>query len=274
MTDGGEWMGRVGSAWAEEWHRTDRSFGELTRVLLDPTQVSDFDMALDIGCGAGEISCGLAIAYPTARVLGIDISPELLAVARRRGAGIANVRFAEADAASWVHERGHRPELLISRHGVMFFADPVVAFAHLRGQATPGARLRFTCFRTTAENEWVRLLAAAVPLPAVPADQTAPGPFAFGDPARVERILAAAGWGEIAFRPVDFAMIAGEGEGAVEEALSYFRRIGPAARVMAELPERERVLALERLQARLKAHCRDSRVALPAAAWVVTARSP
>ncbi len=66
MTGAGEWTGRVGGVWAKEWQRTDRSFGELTDRLLDPTALSSFSHALDIGCGAGEISIALATRHPNA----------------------------------------------------------------------------------------------------------------------------------------------------------------------------------------------------------------
>ena len=155
----------------------------------------------------------------------------------------------------------------------MFFADPVAVFARLRAQAAPGARLRFSCFRARADNAWAGALASVLPAPSEAPDPEAPGPFAFGNPARVEAILVAAGWHDIACEAVDYAMIAGEGEMAVDEALAYFQRIGPAARAIAELPESKRPVVLERLRALLSNHLEDGRVTLPSAAWIVTARN-
>ena len=274
MTGASEWTGRVGGAWAGEWRRTDRSFGALTDRLLDPDAIGGFTAALDIGCGAGELVERLAAAHPAAPVVGVDISPELLDVARARCADLPNARFELADAADWTPAEPLRPELLISRHGVMFFADPVAAFAHLRALAAPGARLRFSCFRGREDNGWAAALASALPVPAEAPDPVAPGPFAFSDPARVEAVLTGAGWRDVGFEPVDYAMIAGEGEDAAEEALAYFQRIGPAARAIAELPEAERPAVRERLRRVLAAHHAGGRVALPSAAWIVTAIAP
>ena len=275
MTDSGEWTGRVGTAWAQEWQRTDRSFAGLTRVLLDETRIGAFAAALDIGCGAGEVAVALARAHRSAQVLGIDIAADLIAVARIRGRGIANLAFAEADAADWSAGSGQRPDLLISRHGVMFFADPVAAFAQLCAAAAPGARLRFSCFRAPADNAGVQALAAALPPSQAVSDPHAPGPFAFADCQRVSAILAAAGWAGIAFEPVDYEMIAGQtedpGEDAVDDALAYFQRIGPAARALAELPSAARPRALERLRAVIQDHHADGLVAMSAAAWIVSA---
>lgn len=268
MTATNEWTGRVGNAWAEQWRRTDRSFGILTDRLLD---VGAFTAALDIGCGAGELVQRLASSHADALIVGIDISPELTEVARARCTDLPNARFELADAAGWTPTEPFRPDLLISRHGVMFFAAPVAAFAHLRAQSASGARLRFSCFRVREDNAWAAALASVLPGPQVMPDPEAPGPFAFGNPERVEAILGAARWSDIAFEPVDYAMIAGEGQDAIEDALTYFQRIGPAARAIADLPESERPAVRERLRAMLAAHCEDGRVTLPSAAWIVTA---
>lgn len=268
MTDALEWTGRVGHAWAEEWRRTDRSFGALTDHLLD---VENCTSALDVGCGAGELVERLARKTPGARITGIDISSELIAVAQARCASLPNVQLEEADAAAWRAPPGERYDLLISRHGVMFFADAIAAFAHLREQAAPGARLRFSCFRSPDENAWVGALASVLPTAPEPSDPEAPGPFAFAEPGRVEGILTEAGWRDIAFEAVDYAMIAGEGESAVDDAVAYFQRIGPAARAIAELPASDRIAARARLFALLAEQEAGDRVTFPAAAWIVTA---
>lgn len=264
----------MGTAWAQQWRRTDRSFGELTDRLLDLQVLGDFRHALDIGCGAGELVVRLAASHPAAQVVGIDISTELIAVARERCAGLANAHVLEADATAWQAGPLKRPDLLISRHGVMFFANPAAAFAHLRAEAAPGAALRFSCFRSRADNGWVSALSSALPRPPDTPEPGAPGPFAFADPARVEAILTGAGWREVAFEAIDYPMIAGGGADAVDDALAYFQRIGPAARAIAELPEHERLPAIKRTRTVLARHFADGRVSLPAAAWIVTACAP
>lgn len=268
-----EWTGRVGSAWAEQWRRTDRSFGVLTDRLLDPVAIGRFEHALDIGCGAGELVERLARSNPNARITGIDISAELITVARSRCADLPNARFEEDDAATREADPAERPDLLISRHGVMFFADPIAAFAHLRRQAAPGAGLRFSCFRARSDNAWAVALASVLPVSAEQPDPTAPSPFAFADPGHVEAILTTAGWRGVALEPVDYAMIAGEGEDAVEEALAYFQRIGPAARTIAEMAAADREAARARLREMLATHYDYGLVTLWSAAWIVTARA-
>lgn len=274
MTGASEWTGRVGGTWVREWERTDRSFGSLTAHLLDPAAIGDITSALDIGCGAGEVAITLAARNPAAEITGLDISQDLLSVARERGSTFGNLTFREGDAARWKpDDNSNAPDFLISRHGVMFFDEPIAAFAHLKTIAAKRARLRFSCFRERAENHWVSLLQSVTPASSPPSDPYAPGPFAFGEAARLRDILTAAGWRDVMLEPYDYAMIAGEGEGALDEAVAYFQRIGPAAGAIADLAGAARDQAIEALRAMLAEHLSQGRVALPASAWIVTARS-
>lgn len=275
MTDRSEWQGTTGETWAAEWRRTDRSFTQLTERLLGRIGAFGFTQALDVGCGAGELALAMARANPAARVVGVDISPRLVETAGQRGAaeGLVNVDFVLADAASWQPAETYAPELIVSRHGVMFFDDAPAAFANLARTAAPGAALVFSCFRQVAENPFVYAVTELLPLSdGPPPDPHAPGPFAFADPQRVARILEAGGWTDIGFEAVDFPIIAGVGEDATGEAMAYFSAIGPAARAARTLDGEARAQFLARLRAMVEAYASDGKVALGAAAWIVTAR--
>ena len=278
MTTGSDWQDRVGRSWAAMYRQTDRSFAPVTQLLLERVAALPGEAVLDIGCGAGEIALAIAHQRPAASVVGLDISADLLAIARDRGQKPGNAEFVEGDAARWSRP-GFAADLLVSRHGVMFFDDPVAAFSHLSGLARDNAVLVFSCFRTPGENPWMSELAAilaAFPLglPDSPApDPYAPGPFAFADPERVRAILGAAGWCDIGIDPVDFAYIAGEGDDPVVDALRFFSRIGPAAATLAALDESRKVSALAAMRAWLDGHRSGSLVSFPAAAWFVSARN-
>lgn len=272
MTEHRDWTGKVGHIWAQEWRRTDRSFRELTPRLLATIEAESFHDALDIGCGAGEIACALADGHPASQVTGVDISPELLGVARERGRAFINLAFAHGDAATATVDPA--PDCLVSRHGVMFFVDPTATFAHLRKQASPGARLIFSCFRNRADNEWVAATMSALPDPPPPADPLEPGPFAFGDRDRVAEILDEAGWQDVAFAPIDYRMIFGAGADPVADACDYLGRVGPTATPIAALDDAARALTLGRLAAILRGYRSNDVIAMPAAAWIVTARAP
>ena len=269
-----DWQGSVGTKWAEEWRRTDRSFTGLTDRLLSQARAEPFSHALDIGCGAGELSLALARSHTHATMLGIDISEDLIAAARSRGDRFANASFEIADAAGWTSDE-FLPDLLLSRHGVMFFTDPAAAFANLRRNAAPSARLIFSCFRSLESNPWAMGLTKLLPPGASPPPQSmVPGPFAFADRDAVATMLGTAGWTDIQFDAVDFAYIAGSGVDPIADATSYFLTIGPAARVAAEMAPSDRVDFTRRLETFAASHRDGDLVAMLAGAWIVSARAP
>ena len=272
MTNASEWQGRVGANWAAQWRRTDRSFAPLTERLLQRSREFAFASALDVGCGAGELSLALARGRPHCRVVGVDISPHLVAIAEERGSNLTNVAIEVGAASVWQPEPGFAPELIVSRHGVMFFDDPRGAFANLARITAPGAALMFSCFREPAQNPFFTEVARLLPDGPPPEDPHAPGPFAFADPAHVEAILTAAGWHSVAFEPFDLAMVVGGGADPVEDATAYFASIGPAARAVAELPPDKAERLLDGVRNLARRHALDGMVALRAAAWIVTAR--
>ena len=267
MTGATDWQARVGDVWAAEWRRIDRSFAALSPYLDAAILAAapDTGSALDIGCGAGSTALALAAALPELTVRGVDLSPALVAVARGRG---LDARV--GDAAEMAEAL--RPDLLFSRHGVMFFADPHAAFTRLRAAAAPGALLVFSCFRARALNPWAGDLVAEV-TGARPADPSgyAPGPFGFADEAFVADLLARTGWTRAAAEPIDFLYTAGEGDDPVADAADFLTRIGPLASAIAAAPDPARLR--ERLRDVLAAHRIDTAVRFPAAAWIWRAQA-
>lgn len=266
-----EWQESVGKAWAESWKLTDRSFTGLTGQFLGTIASLSGNRILDIGCGAGEISLALARQRHDAEVLGVDISPDLIGTARQRAADNPRLRFIEADAATWQGNE-FEPDLLVSRHGVMFFDDPQAAFANLHAIAATRARLAFTCFRSPEENPWASALRRMLPKSNLPPPPHAPGPFAFSDAERVHQLIEAAGWHGIRIEPLDFAYIAGAGADPVADAVAFFQRIGPAAPALGSLVGNERSVLLDRLTDWAANNLHDGLVVFPAAAWQITAR--
>jgi SAM-dependent methyltransferase len=226
---------------------------------------------LDIGCGCGHTSFALAGRLGVkGSVVGVDVSQPMLAVARARPTAAAGpvpvFRLADAqadDLGAAVFDGA------FSRFGVMFFDDPVAAFANIRRALKPGGRLAFVCWRPLAENPWMHVpLEAARPLlpPLKTSDPTAPGPFAFADADRVHGILSAAGFGAIAITPFD-ALI---GSGGMEATLALCRHVGPLGAALRENPDHaEAVLGVVREA--LAAYLSADGVSMPAAVWIVSA---
>lgn len=269
-----EWQGQTGEAWAEEWRRTDRTLAPLNEALLARALPFEGRRILDVGCGAGATSFAFADALPQAEVTGLDLSDALVAAAEARRDGRGNVRFVQGDAAAWAPDDGPF-DLIVSRHGVMFFDDPVAAFAHLHGLA-PGGRLLFSCFRAQAENEWMAamrdLIARHAP-ESLAAPPPAAGPFAFAEPARVEAVLRAAGFAPPVLEPFDFDFTVGAGPAPLNDAIGYFKRIGPLARLMAGMGEEARAAFLADLNEVAASRLRGEEITFRAAAWLVSSRA-
>ena len=268
---GPEWAKSNGDTWAELWEHTDRGLQGLSSYLLSAALESlpkDGFRAFEVGCGAGSTAIALADARPDASIIACDISPALVRVARSRTADKPNIEVVLGDAEAVAGK--HAPyDLIYSRHGVMFFPEPVQAFRHLRDSASPGASIVFSCFQEWQANPWASELAAAAAGQTVPPPGRAPSGFAFADPDYVMQILTSAGWSDARPRAVNFNYVAG----TVESAMTMMTRIGPAASVLASLPEDQREGARDRMLRVLDAHFDGTTVSFPAAAWIWSARA-
>ncbi len=267
------WNDAAGRSWAELQDLLDTQIEPIGRPALEGLDLKPGEAVIDVGCGCGQSTLALGERVgPSGKALGVDISQPMLEIARRRAAGAPQVSFLDADAQT--HAFGSASfDAIYSRFGVMFFEDPVSAFANLRRALKPGGRLAFVCWRTPAENPIMTLpmQAAASHLPPPePMTPGAPGPFAFADPERVETILAAAGYADVSIRAQDMAAGGNTVEGATELAL----RIGPLGRMLREHPQAAPVV-VETIRDLFRQRARpDGRVFLDSATWVVTARNP
>lgn len=269
-----DWNGAVGAHWAADQARNDRLIKAFGEAALAAAGARAGEAVLDVGCGCGDTSLALADSVgATGRVVGVDVSAPMLAVARERAAGRDNLTFIEADAS-----RAELPgtfDLLYSRFGVMFFDEPEAAFAHMRGAMKDGGRLAFACWQAAKDNPWamVPMLAAreASGLDLPPADPHAPGPFAFADAARVARILEGAGFSVVKAEPFEAPMFLGA---TLRTAAEGCTKMGPASRIAREAGPDRLPAIREAIEAALKPYAAaDGKVALPGRIWVVTARA-
>jgi SAM-dependent methyltransferase len=182
-------------------------------------------------------------------------------------AGLGQARFEQADAQIHAFEPA---DGVFSRFGVMFFADPVAAFANIRRGLRPGGRVAFVCWRQLAENPWMTVpLGAVLPLlPAPPAPPTpgAPGPFAFADRERLFGILRDAGFADISVEPLDAQVAWGDIEVSVHMALT----LGPVASLLRDNPQLHDAAA-DAVRAVLAPYAREEGVRLDSATWIVLA---
>lgn len=275
MTTAYDWTGKIGDVWAEEWRRTDRSFANLTPHLnaaILAAAMPGTRALIDIGCGAGATSIATAQALPGARIIGVDLSPSLIEIASQRADSHPNASFACADVTAAAAPEHAPVDLYVSRHGVMFFADPIAAFTALAEAGAADATLVFSCFAERAANRWATEIVTGTDNDADAPTSTTPGPFAFADPSHVAAILQKSGWHAAAPQRIDFAYRAGEGSDPVADAVDYLRRIGPAASLIRDAAPEERDGHVARLTQVCERHRIGDAVDFPAAAWIWTAR--
>jgi SAM-dependent methyltransferase len=269
------WNGIDGEYWVRQQDRLDRTLAPVTGPLLAFAAPRSGSTVIDVGCGCGATTIELARAVgPSGRVVGLDISEPMLALAASRLSEFGNSTTMLGDAAD-LPLSNLNAELIVSRFGVMFFGDPVAAFSNLRTGLVPGGRVRFACWRPIGENPWLQIPLHAVyeHAPRLPKPEPEePGPFAFADTERVTRILTSAGFTPPTFTPLDIQMDLAAG-GTLEDAVMQSSQMGPAKRALADQPDEICAAAIDAIRRSLAPYASPSGVTLPAAVWLVAATS-
>jgi SAM-dependent methyltransferase len=176
------WNSTGGRHWVERQQSQDIVLGPILQATLERAQLRQGERVVDIGCGTGASSIALAgCVGPSGQVLGVDVSAPMLERAAERLPPGAPVKFVRADATTYRFEAAAF-DLLFSRFGVMFFAEPARAFANLRTALKPSGRLAFACWRKFDENPWLQVpLRAALehvpPLPRPGPEDPGPSPL-------------------------------------------------------------------------------------------------
>ena len=270
------WNGAGGDHWVERQELTDRVLAPVAEIVLARAVAQPGERVIDVGCGCGVTTLALADQVePGGAVLAADVSAPMLARAEQRLGGRAGVSFVCADAA--LHPFAPAAaDLLFSRFGVMFFGDPAAAFANLRRGLKPGGRVVFACWRQPSENPWmmVPLQAAYLHVPRLPKPGPEdPGPFSFGDPERVKRILDEAGFRAVALEPIDLRLDLASG-GGLDAAVAYTLDIGATSRALDGASDAVRAAVAGSVRDTLAPFADGGKVPLDAAIWIVTATAP
>ncbi|NGX99199.1 MAG: methyltransferase domain-containing protein [Candidatus Afipia apatlaquensis] len=267
------WNGPGGRHWTDRQQLQDVVLAPVSKILIDRATVKAGEAIIDVGCGCGATSFDLLKQVgATGRVTGIDISEPMLGRARELAPANAPVEFVLADATVYPFAP-ESADMLFSRFGVMFFAQPTDSFANMRKALRPGGRLAFACWRTPRDNPWMMLgLQEAykfVPkLPEVKPDD--PGPFSFASEERVRGILGGAGFSDVKMERADLSLDIATGRG-LEAALETVLAIGPASRALDNQPTEKIEAATQAIRTMLAAHQKGDTVPLGGSIWIVTA---
>ncbi|WP_437647416.1 class I SAM-dependent methyltransferase [Sorangium sp. So ce362] len=269
------WNEVAGPKWVALHDVISAQIRPLGALAMDRAGLAAGERVLDVGCGIGDTTLELGRRVgPGGAVVGVDVSAPMLDRARAAAlsAGAANVAFENADAQTAALPGPF--DVLYSRFGVMFFADPAAAFANLRKALRPGARLAFVCWRSLQENPWlfVPTLAVARHLPLPQPDPHAPGPFAFADAARVGAILSRAGFVRVHHEPIDRELSVAGGK-SLDETVDFLLQMGPASAALRQTNAAPELVDRVRADLReaIAPHAGPEGVRMGGAVWVVTA---
>ena len=263
------WNGPSGQAWVESQEILDQVLAPFETLLVEAATARAPRRLLDVGCGTGSTTLAVARRLGTGtRCVGLDISEPMLTLARMRAQREGSrAEFIRADAQTHAFEPA-TVDMIVSRFGVMFFDDPVAAFANLRRAATEDVALRLIAWRSAADNPFMTAAerAAAPLLPELPArNPDGPGQFAFGSAKRVHTILEESGWTGADVQPIDVecAFPAGELD-------AYITRLGPVGRLLQEADEPTRARVMQTIRPAFDPYLRGADVRFVAACWMLS----
>ena len=251
-------------AWAEVREPLDRQLSPLGLRAIDALHPEEGDVIADLGCGAGQTLLQLAERIgPAGRVIGVDISPILLDVARMRTQRVEQVSFIEGDAAT-LDLPSQSVDAFFSRFGVMALADHAAAFSNFHRMLRPDGRIAFVCWRSLTENQLDLLPLRAAGLEHL-ADST---PFSFEDATYVRSTLKQAGFTNVSICAHDEAVTSGD----LDAMTTVLMKVGPLGKIIRENPALH-AEAEPRVRTALAALGDPACVALNAATWIVSARA-
>ena len=194
------WNKGIGQKWVKEDNSLNERFAILTKEFFSRANINKNEKVLDIGCGGGITSFEASkLVGKDGYVLGADISEILLDLAKKNYSNIENLEFKYCDVQNYKFKKNIFSKV-ISRFGVMFFENPIIAFKNIYNSIQDGGSLHFVCWTNVLENEFFTAAANIIIKhlnKEFPQVTRAPGPFAFSEKKYVKQILNASGFKNI-----------------------------------------------------------------------------
>ncbi|MBB5158492.1 class I SAM-dependent methyltransferase [Saccharopolyspora phatthalungensis] len=263
------WDGDQGEYWTARAERFNEGVAGYHDQFLAAAAIHDTANVLDIGCGSGQTTRDAARCATAGTALGVDLSSRMIELARglAERERVANATFHQADAQVYPFPDRYF-DVVISRHGAMFFGDPVAAFTNIARATRPGGRVILLTWQAFERNEWMSsfrtALAAGRELPHPP--PRGPGPSSLSDPDQVLELLTSAGLGDVRLKSLTEPMYFGRD---VDDACQFIA--GQFAWMLDGLEAGTRQRALDNLRASMTDHQTDRGVLYDSAAWLIEA---
>lgn len=243
-----------------------RPFAEL---MVEDLGLATGERLLDVACGTGIVArVAKERLGETGRVVGVDVSPLMLEVARRAA---PDIEWREGDAGALPLRDREQFDVVVSQHGLQFFPDRPAAIHQLRRALRPGGRLAVSTWRSDEELPVLReLRRVAERHVGTILDRR----HSFGEAGPVEDLLRGAGFREIRSKSVSRTIRFTDGNLFVR--LNAMALVGMSAGAGAmDDQEKERIVtAIVRDSAdTVQAHTGDAGFGYEISANVTTARA-
>ena len=274
------WTNRAGPAWFANHDIFKAVFRPVSSAVIAAAEPLEGHVVLDVGCGTGGLS--RLVADRGGSPVGADISAAMIDGARQL---YPELRFEVVDVQvdDLIALAPGGFDRVISEFGVMFFDDPVAAFANVVTATRPHGAMAFACWRSLEENRMfslgTHLLIERMPEPPPRPGPNQPGPTMFADDAYLASVLTSAGWVDLDIAPLDIDLRFGiDGTDGVEERLAVILS-GFSGQIAAEqlrpaLGDDGWEALLDEVRAEVRTCMVDGAVQFPGAIWLVRAAAP
>ncbi|MGH3670298.1 MAG: class I SAM-dependent methyltransferase [Pseudonocardiaceae bacterium] len=259
------WDGDDGAYWAAHADRFNQGLAGYHGRFLAAAAIEATATVLDIGCGSGQTTRDAARNASAGSALGVDLSSRMIELARRLAEreNVTKATFHQADAQ--IHPFPDQCfDIAISRHGAMFFGDPLAAFTNIARAVRPGGRLILLTWQPLQRNEWQTAFRTALA-----AGRELPTPFSgpLSDPDRAQGLLTSTGFVDVELRGLSEPMYFGPDPG---DAYQYV--CGQFGWMVRDLDAGTRANALHALRTSVAEHQDNRGVFYDSAAWLIQAR--
>jgi ubiquinone/menaquinone biosynthesis C-methylase UbiE len=239
------WTADRATRWIAISEAIEGQLAPVSDVLFPAAALRSGERVLDVGCGTGPSTRRAAeLVAPAGSVVAVDVSTEMIDAASARPVPIdaAPIDWIVADVQTWRGDGGLF-DVVLSRFGVMFFADPAAAFANLASLAAPGGRLctsvwahrqHSPLFEVVFTAAMTELADRGIEPPNPPAANW--GPFSLGDAAETVAMVEHAGWHDVAWTPHIVAIPVGGGL-TPPEAAPIIMQVGPTRMVLVDVEQ-------------------------------------
>jgi len=245
------------------------AFGPLASLLLELAAIQPGERVLDVACGTGAVA-RLAVqdVGPTGQVVGLDLNPAMLAVARTVSLPPgASVRWQEGSADALPFAAAAF-EVVCCQQGLQFFPDRGAALREMHRVLVPGGRVVLGVWRAIEENPGAAAFSAAVAqYVSTEAGMRLRAPFALGEEAALHALLMEAGFCDVRIRAAVYTVRCPP----PEEHIRRMMAASPLADVFAQMEDTTRAALVREVGTALQSYRDEEGLALPIATHLAVA---